>query len=454
MYRATTNIEARMKLEKNLGFSIVEVMVALALLGVGAVGLMKITETSNKAAKQVEQKMEGNSILNQAELMLLNESACRYTLKRVVFPAIGASVLLTDGIRDPNDNEVMARNKYYANKFVQIGDISLTNNNVGPDASGTAKIKIELKNLDLTTQTYVSKPPKEIIIQLARNADGTVKQCYSHLDNAVESARKMACWDLGGVYDPNGAGGVNCTGIKFVGKSPSGEGPPGATGAAGTAGTAGAKGAAGTTLEIVGAGMEAVEPPAPGVPGTCFFTLGEHGQDQPCWQQGGSSGPTACVKKCGGVAEDYYVTFITSHSGNMCGYSTYRCDARLQVAYLIIKVDDRYYKMTGKALGPKEWPPEGAPVLTAQQALEPSCFPKVIDGNKLPLSPVGTVTTMICTKPCAAAGTQFQFLSVAKQYTCSPGPTWTSAPINTGLASSSYSTSAECEAARGPHCDP
>ena len=65
---------------KNFGFSLVELTVAMGLLGALSVGVMKLMENSNKAAKTIESKDEILQITNQINDILRNPNNCEATL--------------------------------------------------------------------------------------------------------------------------------------------------------------------------------------------------------------------------------------------------------------------------------------------------------------------------------------------------------------------------------------
>ena len=73
-----------MKIKKLLnsmnGFSLVEMTVVLALMGAAAVGVMKMTETANKAGKNIETKDEISQLNNRINDILKNPTNCLASL--------------------------------------------------------------------------------------------------------------------------------------------------------------------------------------------------------------------------------------------------------------------------------------------------------------------------------------------------------------------------------------
>jgi prepilin-type N-terminal cleavage/methylation domain-containing protein len=73
-----------MKIKKLLnsmnGFSLVEMTVVLALMGAAAVGVMKMTETANKAGKNIETKDEISQLNNRINDILKNPTNCQASL--------------------------------------------------------------------------------------------------------------------------------------------------------------------------------------------------------------------------------------------------------------------------------------------------------------------------------------------------------------------------------------
>ena len=65
---------------RDSGFSIVEITVAMGLLGALSLGVMKIMENSQKAAKNIENKDEISQFQNEINDILKNPNNCEATL--------------------------------------------------------------------------------------------------------------------------------------------------------------------------------------------------------------------------------------------------------------------------------------------------------------------------------------------------------------------------------------
>src|SRR5690606_41335601 len=66
-------------LKNILGFSLVELMVALGIAGAGTLGCMQLQKSQITGQKKTESKYDATSIANSIGTLLLSKEACRAT---------------------------------------------------------------------------------------------------------------------------------------------------------------------------------------------------------------------------------------------------------------------------------------------------------------------------------------------------------------------------------------
>lgn len=73
--------ETLFKLKSQRGFSLVEVLIASALMGAVALGIAKLTKDQSKSAKTIESRFEVTAIVSEITQLLSNKESCKATLR-------------------------------------------------------------------------------------------------------------------------------------------------------------------------------------------------------------------------------------------------------------------------------------------------------------------------------------------------------------------------------------
>src|SRR5690606_37873868 len=74
---------------KQFGFSLVEVMVAMGMLGAGALAYMQINKTNIQANKKTEIRYDVDNLAKEISNVLMSEGACSQTFSGKSFSANG-----------------------------------------------------------------------------------------------------------------------------------------------------------------------------------------------------------------------------------------------------------------------------------------------------------------------------------------------------------------------------
>lgn len=92
---------------KHSGFTLVEIMVAFALLGAGALGIAKLMQNNTENMSQIESKDDMRTAYLQLQSILSNPEACKNTLQSVdLSQAVAPSTINIDPIKNKDGNAV------------------------------------------------------------------------------------------------------------------------------------------------------------------------------------------------------------------------------------------------------------------------------------------------------------------------------------------------------------
>lgn len=227
------------------GFSLVSVMISAGLLGMIAMGTMRLMKTQSRSAKTTEAKFETSQIVNDIRLVLGEKDSCRAT-----FGIISGNP--NTGIYDPNDTpagsifEIIQvvktpsgdeeRIRFVADpnpetapqvgstgvKLLGISLDSSNHGNIDPDSTGSTDLVVELyRGSDVYGAQRVSKRIK-LNVLTSDDADGFMIDCSTAGVNSTQNISKHTCESLGGTYvdpssEPNRVGGADCRDLSING---------------------------------------------------------------------------------------------------------------------------------------------------------------------------------------------------------------------------------------------
>jgi prepilin-type N-terminal cleavage/methylation domain-containing protein len=198
------------------GFSLVEVMVAVGLMGGLAYFLMQQQDSSSKLQTKMNFNQDLNSVSTQIQTMLAKKANCTLTVSG---RKVGQSLdFIRTGIDDPINpltappifkKNLFEKNKMIGNSQLQIESISIVEKKdelgvVIGDAirvkfragrMGSGGVFVPIKAVGSTNLS------KDFLINGVKNPLGFYTSCYSESGNMVETAIQEACTSMGAVWD-------------------------------------------------------------------------------------------------------------------------------------------------------------------------------------------------------------------------------------------------------------
>lgn len=210
------------------GLSMVEALVALGMMAMGAVALMRMTEFQHKNARSVESKMEVNTLHNAIHMIILNSNACSNTLGQMPhLDALGDDVGTSiDAIKTKSSSVDAYEKGQEISNLIKIEDILLFADPDSPFSSigncvdtngvpqtdckeGSVILELTYKKLSKMAQGGLLIK-KRININVQTDSSGGIIRCFSAAENTIDTARQIFCQqDLKGTFDINGNPG--CT---------------------------------------------------------------------------------------------------------------------------------------------------------------------------------------------------------------------------------------------------
>ena len=177
------------------GMSLVEVLLALSLLGISGIAMMKLQENMNRGQVTTETKMGELEMRRVVSTTLLDKSACFQTFQGF---NIGANV---PAIKNATGVNVFEVNKTYENNTVKIESIKTEDKNA-PNSNGSRAVDLLISLEKVKSQSYSS--PKLIRVPLNVVATGPaapIVDCFSDTDQMIDAAMEETCLSLDAVWD-------------------------------------------------------------------------------------------------------------------------------------------------------------------------------------------------------------------------------------------------------------
>jgi type II secretory pathway pseudopilin PulG len=186
-----------MLLKNDKGMTIVNVLIAAAMMGGLALVIAQIGQNSSKIQRNAIENQDLNSFVNTVEKHMLNHEACKNTFNGIILANEGATETISE-IKNFNDITVYSTTENPAPTY-QI------NSMLAERTAGTGlDFKIELEKTRKGKSYGAEVVTKTIKLDASYNTStGAVEKCFSQLDNAVSSA----CAAFGGTLN-----GTQCLG--------------------------------------------------------------------------------------------------------------------------------------------------------------------------------------------------------------------------------------------------
>lgn len=197
------------KLFNSLGFSLVEIMVVLGIMGGISLGVAQLMKQSTTSANFVEAKTEENEITRQISLMIAKKDACTHTM---LGRGVGDNV---PTIKNNQGADVYAVNGLYGNGAITITSMRLANSGattIPADGRGTLFLEVTLNRRKV--KSAATDFTKRILIAVKLDPTSKIESCSITDEDLVEQAKEEMCIAFGGVWVPGTPGVCNLMGCN------------------------------------------------------------------------------------------------------------------------------------------------------------------------------------------------------------------------------------------------
>lgn len=185
----------------NKGLSMIEMLIAVALVGVSSVGAMELYNMQNRSVNTAETRFDSVDFTNQIRSVLSNTKSCTSTISGIQYSSGSSIDTIKRVYKDPatgadTTSDVITVNSNVSNKLKLIG-ISLENVDT---TKGQADLKLVTENI--STATYGSKQHSSYIpISITPNPNNSslVGTCTTIGSTPIDPIEM--CTFIGGTYN-------------------------------------------------------------------------------------------------------------------------------------------------------------------------------------------------------------------------------------------------------------
>lgn len=180
-----------MKLSKS-GFSLVQVMIAVGLLGMIAVGVMQVSKQMQTTAVSGETSVEEIQLITHISTVLIDSDSCRETFRGL---ELGKPIDSIKRVKMTGEKlEVFKAGEKYGNRSLLLKEMTLT----GTEGDETLELTLERIKAGVSGAKEIKKRiPLKLVMK-----DGKVTDCFNDLSNVTENSIKKSCESVGAEYDP------------------------------------------------------------------------------------------------------------------------------------------------------------------------------------------------------------------------------------------------------------
>ncbi len=177
-------------------------MVVLGLMGMAAMGILQINSNSIKGTKTSEIGMEVNAVVNSITQNLLNQNSCTNTFSGI--GAINDGLTISD-IKNRTGQILFNKVNKYGNNRLKINEMTINGVTIKPPDPGVTnsygEFKLQIK-LEKIGKGYHGQPfvTKTVPLQGEFSPSKNLVKCYSSTEDAVYTAKKQSCEDIGGSW--------------------------------------------------------------------------------------------------------------------------------------------------------------------------------------------------------------------------------------------------------------
>lgn len=194
----------------NKGFTLVEILVAAALIGGLGLAMMNIFKIQSFTQKKTEASFELSTLKQTINTTLLDANACKNTLSHI--PNITTPGLTLTSVKDktispPGTPGIVFQTGVSYGNLVEIETINIVNAVVDPPVGastkrfGSLQIVFHFKKTSKIIEKTKTTDELNLLIKVETDLGGRVTNCYSALETAVDTAKEESCEAIGGVFN-------------------------------------------------------------------------------------------------------------------------------------------------------------------------------------------------------------------------------------------------------------
>jgi len=184
------------------GFSLIEIMVAVGLVGIVSMAIMQMLENMNKSVKHTETKMDLDVKQKNIEALLINESSCTktFTSPSVSLLGIGSVKILPNNFsfKSAAGSALYSVGATVTGSRIKLNNVKLKNIDVNTtNLGGMMEVQIEYGERKVgSTKTFLSKSMVEVEV----DASLKILKCNLSATSFTNTASQKACESIGGTY--------------------------------------------------------------------------------------------------------------------------------------------------------------------------------------------------------------------------------------------------------------
>lgn len=173
------------------GFSIIEVVIVLGLLGIVSLGVMKLMESQMDSMRFAESRSAEYNLVNQIRFTLHSRDACEanFVGKEIdtsIDEIVSASNVTLLEVGSTYDNAIELTELY----LEELDDLS-------SGGFGMARLRVSMSRLPDQRES----PLRFIDVMVGTDSSGEITRCYSDLDQMIETAKQESCESIGGTFN-------------------------------------------------------------------------------------------------------------------------------------------------------------------------------------------------------------------------------------------------------------
>lgn len=176
------------------GFSLVEIMVGLAMLGGLSLGAMKISENQRAVFQYHQSRASELELYNQIRYMLQDKNACTFTLQNL---DISAPTTVNNILNDAGNVFTGSGVANVEERHIQIEPFGVRpSGSLSADFKRSVILTVNIRRLKGIISTF----SKDIYLTVLTSPSNIIQECLSEADSALDIGKKEMCDAVGGVY--------------------------------------------------------------------------------------------------------------------------------------------------------------------------------------------------------------------------------------------------------------